>query len=91
MNLEKPVTKTSNFVSRIEALNSLINSYEGLQYEIEALKQWTQNDDLDVTFTKDSLDTEGIFKNDRSFAEQIMKEKDIEGIFQKKIFFKHAP
>ncbi|CDO93105.1 unnamed protein product [Kluyveromyces dobzhanskii CBS 2104] len=91
MNLEKPITKSSNFISRIETLNSLKNSYEGLQYEIEALKKWTQNDDLDVTFTKDSLDTDGIFKNDRSFAEQIMKEKDIEAIFQKKIFYKHAP
>lgn len=91
MNMEKPVTKTTNFISRIETFNSLINSYDSLQYEIDALKLWTQNDDLDVTFTKDTLDNDGIFMNDRSFAEQIMKEKDIEAIFQKKIFFKHAP
>lgn len=91
MNAEKPVTKTENFIGRIEAMHSVINSYEGLQDEIDALRKWTQNDDMDVTFTKDSLDMDGIFKNDRSFAEQILKEKDIEAIFQKKIFFKHAP
>lgn len=91
MNVEKPVTRSQIFNRRIDAMNSFMNSCEGLQYEVDGLQKWTQNEALDVKFTKDSLDMEGIFKNDRSFAEQILKEKDIEAIFQKKIFFKHAP
>lgn len=88
---EKPITTTDEFKQRIAAMNAWLTMTNAFESEIEALKTWTANDDLDVKFTTNFYGIEGIYKNERSFAEQILKEKDIESIFQKKIFFRHAP
>lgn len=91
MQKEKHVTRSPLFNAKIAAMNTFITLNNAFSLEINALKQWTGNEDLDVKFKATSFDIEGVYKNDRSFAEQILKEKDIETIFQRKIFFRHAP
>ncbi|SCV04048.1 LAME_0H15324g1_1 [Lachancea meyersii CBS 8951] len=91
MNYEKPLTGREEFQHRIAAMNAFLTLKEAFECEIEALKRWTGNDSLDVKFTPSFLDVDGVYKSDRPFAEQILKERDIESIFQKKLFYRHAP
>lgn len=88
----KPITKTETFVSRIDAMNSWLTFKSNFKALIESLKQWVGNDELDFgAFHEASPETEEENNSRSHFAEQIMKEKDIETIFQKKIFFPLAP
>ncbi|SCU92123.1 LADA_0F14488g1_1 [Lachancea dasiensis] len=91
MYKEKPVTGREEFQHRIAAMNTFLTLKEAFECEFEALKKWTGNESLDVKFTSTSNDIEGVYKNEQPFAEQIMKERDIESIFQKKLFYRHAP
>ena len=91
MHYEKPITGREEFNHRVAAMNTFLTLKEAFESEIEALKKWTGNDSLDVKFTSKFYDIEGVYKNERPFAEQILKEKDIESIFQKKLFYRHAP
>ncbi|AET38221.1 mitogen-activated protein kinase kinase kinase SSK2 Ecym_2499 [Eremothecium cymbalariae DBVPG len=91
MHQEKPITNTDEFNFRLETMNSYVVLYTAFNTEIAALKRWIGNDDLDIKVACNTTGFEGVYKNDRSFAEQILKEKDIENIFQRKIFYRHAP
>ncbi|CUS23378.1 LAQU0S09e03422g1_1 [Lachancea quebecensis] len=91
MHYDKPITGREEFNHRVAAMNTFLTLKQAFECEIEALKKWTGNDSLDVKFTNTFYDIEGVYKNDRPFAEQILKERDIESIFQKKLFYRHAP
>lgn len=93
MHRSKPITNTEEFVSRIEAMNSWLNVKSDFGARIESLKQWVGDDalDVDLFFDKDPRKSEQRIDIQSRFAEQIMKEKDIESIFQRKIFFPLAP
>lgn len=92
MHQDKPITKSEEFITRIEALNSWINFKSNFESHVSSLKCWVGNDELDLVNNyqpvEDSYDR---FKNTGFFAEQVMKERDIETAFQKKIFFPLAP
>ncbi|CCF57450.1 hypothetical protein KAFR_0C04590 [Kazachstania africana CBS 2517] len=86
---QKPITGTTEFVNRVETLTSWLNSRTNLKYEIDLLQDWVGVSDLDfITNTSATDENKIAFKK---FAEKIMQEKDIETIFQKKIFFPLAP
>lgn len=97
MHAEKPITKTEAFRNRIDTLNSWLNFKVNFDTNIAYLKKWiVGNKELESTTEVDNttvnLDDPAVFAtNCKRFAEQIMKEKDIELIFQKKIFFPLAP
>ncbi|SCU77871.1 LANO_0A01486g1_1 [Lachancea nothofagi CBS 11611] len=91
MQYEKPLTGRDEFTHRIAAMNTFLTLKDAFECEIEALKRWTGNESLDVKFTSTFYDIEGVYKNERPFAEQILKERDIESIFQRKLFYRHAP
>lgn len=88
----KPITKTEKFISRIDTMNSWLTFKSNFERCIQCLKQWVGNDELDIGgFQEASPGVSGENNGRSQFAEQIMKEKDIETIFQKKIFFPLAP
>ncbi|SCW00310.1 LAFE_0C01332g1_1 [Lachancea fermentati] len=91
MHYEKSLTGSEEFGQRIAAMNTFLTLKHAFESEIQTLKDWTGNDALDVQFASTMNDIEGLYKNDRPFAEKVLKERDIESIFQKKIFFRHAP
>lgn len=89
---EKPITKTPEFINRVDALTSWLNFNANFESHINSLREWVDNNYLDVTQIKESsTNIEGMYESGRSFAERIMKEKGIEQIFQRKIFFPLAP
>lgn len=102
METDKPQCATPEFINRINCLNAWTSVTDAIERESDVLKKWVGNDDLDIlrpslssANTHDST-TEGsgernsqrghIFKDDRPFVERIMKEKDIENLFNKKLF-----
>ncbi|CDF91353.1 ZYBA0S11-00892g1_1 [Zygosaccharomyces bailii CLIB 213] len=88
MYQSKPVTKTEEFINRVDSMNCWLTFKENFELLTKSLKSWVGNEELDVENIhegSDELDNSGLF------AERIMKEKDIETIFQKKIFFPLAP
>lgn len=88
----KPVTKTEKLVTRIDSMNSWLTFQSNFKARIQCLKTWVGNDELDIgAFHETSPESEEENVSRSQFAEQIMKEKDIETIFQKKIFFPLAP
>nr|CAI6712551.1 CMF_HP1_G0048500.mRNA.1.CDS.1 [Saccharomyces cerevisiae] len=97
MHAEKPITKTEAFRNRIDTLNSWLNFKFNFDTNIAYLKKWiVGNKELESTTEVDNttvnLDDPAVFAtNCKRFMEQIIKEKDIELIFQKKIFFPLAP
>ncbi|KOG97181.1 mitogen-activated protein kinase kinase kinase SSK2 [Saccharomyces eubayanus] len=99
MHNEKPITKTEAFRNRIDTLNSWLNFKFNFDTNIAYLKKWIvgykdleSTAELNTNNDLNSLDDPAIFAaNCKRFAEQIIKEKDIELIFQKKIFFPLAP
>ncbi|CCK69792.1 mitogen-activated protein kinase kinase kinase SSK2 KNAG_0D00390 [Huiozyma naganishii CBS 8797] len=89
MQIDKPITKTGDFNLRIETLVSWASIKLHLENEITKLAKWTRLENLNSILLEDPPDE--IKETKKQFAEQIMKEKDIETIFQKKIFFPLAP
>lgn len=91
MHAEKPITKTEAFRNRIDTLNSWLNFKFNFDTNIAYLKKWiVGNKELESTTEVDNttvnLDDPAVFAtNCKRFAEQIIKEKDIELIFQKNI------
>lgn len=90
MSEDKPIIDSEEFTYRIDAMNSWLNFKKNFQIKIDTLKEWVGNDELNV-LTPNDPPLHQIDNYTRSFAEQVMKEKDIETIFQKKIFFSLAP
>ncbi|QLG70803.1 hypothetical protein HG535_0A07450 [Zygotorulaspora mrakii] len=92
MHQDKPITKTEEFITRIEALNSWINFKSNFEMHVSSLKRWVGNDELDLVNIYESKESDyGKFRSTGFFAEQVMKERDIETVFQRKIFFPLAP
>lgn len=89
MQIDKPKTKTVEFNNRVDVMLSWINTNQNLNTLSKKLATWIGVENLDsngdVALEKD------IDEKRRQFAEQVMKEKDIEAIFQKKIFYPLAP
>ncbi|CAB4254772.1 similar to Saccharomyces cerevisiae YCR073C SSK22 MAP kinase kinase kinase of the HOG1 mitogen-activated signaling pathway [Maudiozyma barnettii] len=95
MKKDKPITRNENFINRIAVFNSWLNIKQNSDIKIQQLKDWVGNEDLDVikqATTPMSTSTPSLYAHStRSFAEQVMKEKDIENIFEKRIFSPLAP
>lgn len=88
---DKPIAKTEAFRNRIDTLDSWMNFKSNFQIKIRYLKNWiigTNSIDQRVNFN----DEKALFYHySHVFADQMIKEKDIEAIFQKRIFFPLAP
>ncbi|AAS52945.2 AER264Cp [Eremothecium gossypii ATCC 10895] len=89
MYKEKPITNSDDFKLRIETLNTYVVMYAAFKTEITALHQWIGNDDPEAEGAAGGI--EDIKCAEKPIAEQVLKEKDIETIFQKKIFYRHGP
>lgn len=109
METDKPQCATPEFTSRIDCLVAWTSVTDAVARELDVLKKWVGNDDLDVLrpgcassstpSTVSSPEIEGtpsngtkvkaddqMFKDDRPFVERILKEKDIENLFNKRLF-----
>lgn len=86
MHSEKAITSNPEFIYRIDAMISWLNIKNHFALETSRLAEWVGVNDF-----FDECDDKEVHEDIRTFAEQIMKEKDIETIFQKKIFFPLAP
>ncbi|CCF59029.1 hypothetical protein KAFR_0F04340 [Kazachstania africana CBS 2517] len=97
MQQEKPITKLPAFSNRVDVIISYLNFKENLTTQINNLKNWVGEKEFDVILQLNEASNWNLptdcdeCQHTRAFAEQIMKEKDIETIFQKKIFFPLAP
>lgn len=95
MKRDKPITKSSEFVDRLTVFNGWLNIKRYSDIRMRQLKEWVGNEDLDVvrqaTTPSVSSNPSLYSHSTRSFAELVMKEKDIEDIFEKKIFSPLAP
>lgn len=102
METDRPLCATPEFVNRISSLNAWTSVIEAIERESTVLKQWVGNDDLDIlrpaisskpssssfvdASTSNTASESHIFKDDRPFVERILKEKDIENLFKKRLF-----
>lgn len=85
LHVDKPITNTQEFILRVESLIGWQNSIENYKSKKTLLEEWIGINDLANFFEND-------LKNEREkFTELLIKERDIETIFQKKIFFPLAP
>ncbi|CCH44818.1 hypothetical protein BN7_4387 [Wickerhamomyces ciferrii] len=85
MALEKPIIASEAFERRIDSLISWKNITKALNREIKVLVEWTQSANLDLT----EIRNDGFINT--SFADTMLKEKDIASIFQRRIFRPHVP
>lgn len=88
MAKDKPIAQTLEFHRRCEALISWVTVSDSIHSQIEALKKWTGDDDLDLTRnTKvDEGNDEGNGNNgDDPFIERLFKESDVVLLFHTKI------
>lgn len=93
---DKPICATVDFISRIDALVAWTSVTGAIEKESYVLKKWVGNDDLNIhhnsnddntSIIQPSNNDKGlIFTDDVSFVERIMKEKDIEALFNKRLF-----
>ncbi|GMM48725.1 mitogen-activated protein kinase kinase kinase [Pichia kluyveri] len=98
MRNDKPQCATPEFSDRIDCLVAWMSVTEAVERESNVLKQWVGNDDLDILKPSNDYDTDSdqnnnhknsnnhIFRDDRPFVEKILKEKDIENLFDKRLF-----
>ncbi|TID31166.1 hypothetical protein CANINC_000213 [Pichia inconspicua] len=95
METDRPLCATPEFVNRINCLNAWTSIIEAIDRELTVLKQWVGNDDLDILRPAISArpsnssfadSATAVFKDDRPFVEKILKEKDIENLFNKRLF-----
>ena len=85
LNIDKPITNTVAFNQRIDTLISWQNSIWNYKSKKKLLEEWIGIPDLSKFFD------EGMNNKRALFTEQLIKEREIESIFQKKIFFPLAP
>ncbi|KAK9468848.1 hypothetical protein V1512DRAFT_285107 [Lipomyces arxii] len=91
MHVAKPVTASAEFSSRYEALIAWVTISESVHSQIDVLKKWTGNDDLDLTRVP-TTDESGEAMNEAvSFIERIFKESDIAKIFESKVLATLGP
>jgi mitogen-activated protein kinase kinase kinase len=80
---DKPIVESELFVEHVDALVSWKNITRTLNRELLALEKWTQSKNLDLTEVRN----DGFV--DTSFADTMLKEKDIAAIFRTRIFNPH--
>lgn len=85
MSIEKPICSTDKFQRKLDAMISWKNITKAFNRAIEGLKGWTGDENLDVTVVRNDGFT------NCSFAESIIKEKDAESIFVKRLFIPYTP
>lgn len=102
METDKPLCAKVEFVSRINALTAWSSVSAAIDWEASVLRMWVGNDELDVLKPNiveepveakniegvDPTETQNpaILKDERSFVERMMKEKDTEEVFSKRLF-----
>ncbi|KAM9898445.1 hypothetical protein OXX79_006313, partial [Metschnikowia pulcherrima] len=101
MRLDKPTCRSETFQDRIDALTAWLSISDAIAQQSASFKAWIGNSDLDVTRGRTQTVTESdpesktvkkIFEEDnKSLAERIVKEKDVNMIFRKRIFNTIAP
>lgn len=94
MHRDKPVTKTAEFTARIDVMNSWLNFKTNLTLKRKELDDWINR--FSPTSSPDNFqeDFNGVPEWNyklKSLAEQLVKEKNIESILQKKIFYPLSP
>lgn len=93
LNKAMPITNTPDFIGRVEVMVGWMAFKENFDLKITELKHWITGYEIEVknvsnqSFMRHCANPDNI----KSFAEQIIKEKDIENIFQRHIFFPLAP
>lgn len=85
MIAEKPIVASTAFSDRLETLISWKNITSTLDREVKALEKWTQSTNLDLTEVRN----DGFV--DTSFADTMLKEKDILSIFRSRLFHRYFP
>lgn len=90
---DKPIAKTEAFRNRIDTLDSWLNFKRNFEEKIHYIRNWVVGTkDPETQVVVDINDDDAIFRHyAHEFADQMIKEKDIEAIFQKRIFFPLAP
>lgn len=102
---DKPICTTAEFEDRINALNAWRSIADAIKRESDVLKQWVGNDSLDISrshktvtgtqleeaYSVTSSKDGPLFRDDRSFVERILNEKDIDIIFEKRLFLSFGP
>ncbi|KAG8203151.1 STE20, partial [Candida africana] len=103
MYSDKPACRSEEFQNRIDALTAWLTITDAISRETKSLRLWIGNDELDITkspvevsssnaATSTSKIVKKIFDEDnKSLAERLMKEKDVQTIFRKRIFKPIAP
>ncbi|RLV91413.1 MAP kinase kinase kinase SSK2 [Spathaspora sp. JA1] len=102
MKNDEPICRSLEFQNRIDALIAWLNITDAITRETKSLRLWIGNDELDISkspievpVSSDSNTTKivkRIFDEDnKSLAERLMKEKDIQTIFRKRIFKPISP
>lgn len=90
---DKPIVRSPMFIKRIDTINGWLNIRSNFEAKIDLLRKWIGDENMNVskitpTASADNLNS----KNPHStLAEQLIKERDIEQMFQQKIFFPMAP
>ncbi|KAL6450307.1 SSK2 MAP kinase kinase kinase SSK2 [Candida maltosa Xu316] len=104
---DKPACRSEEFQNRIDALTAWLTITDAIARETQSLRVWIGNDELDITkspvdmpSTSSSTNSDPssskivkkIFDEDnKSLAERLMKEKDVQVIFRKRVFKPLAP
>ncbi|ODQ77570.1 hypothetical protein BABINDRAFT_172669 [Babjeviella inositovora NRRL Y-12698] len=83
---DKPICASNEFQDRIGALASWKTITESVHREIQMLREWIGNEELDVSAVTTAPATDSsLFTDDNSFAERLMKEKDMDTVFYKRM------
>lgn len=94
---DKPQLREYDFINRVEALQLWLNITDAINNHSNALKVWIGNDEMDITKGRSSAaDTSNksnrIFDDEKKLlAERLMKEKDVQTVFRKRIFNNVTP
>lgn len=90
---DKPIVRSPIFVKRIDTINGWLNIRSNFEAKIDVLKKWIGNENMDISKIIPTASQEDLSNKNphNTLAEQLIKEKDIEQRFQKKIFFPMAP
>lgn len=89
MYKDKPITNTAEFTARIDVMNSWLNFKTNLTLRRQELDDWINRFSPISSSDNFQEDFDGVPQWNckmKILAEQLMKEKNIESIFQKKNF-----
>lgn len=95
LKIEKPACAEVEFTQRIDALNAWYTITTSIERETMAIGAWIGNDELDISKSSTNLakgeSDKSLFDGDKSLAERLMKEKNVQSIFRKRIFHPITP